>query len=311
MRRAWLLFLACLLLCDTGFSQTPQVKSFESVREELASIEIQIALRLYGEADDYRAITSLKRWMVLDDTSLSLSLGPLMIGQIYSRNQQPRLAFENFVTASSAMGQESAEWAQLLALQELCVGAGAWSECDLGLSKVLEQNPKSERRPLVLYLRSLTAVMRAESLVESQVVQISDAELRTRALELVARRKAYDELPFKTPWLAGTMSAVLPGAGQAYNGRWIDAGLSLVLTGGFGALTWYTWDRWESIPWTVVLGSVTAGFWVGNIVNAVVDSGRINQRLSDDFFRETHEKYWPRIGFDIDQETVQFHWTFQ
>ena len=80
----------------------------------------------------------------------------------------------------------------------------------------------------------------------------------------------------KSPWLAGILSSVVPGAGQAYAGSWQGAAVSLLLNGIFITATV------ELAQNDLYFASATTGmaasiFYVGNILNAVDLVKRFNE----------------------------------
>lgn len=85
----------------------------------------------------------------------------------------------------------------------------------------------------------------------------------------------------KSPRLAGTLSAVLPGAGQMYTGRWSDGLIAFTVNALLIATTVEAFEN--DMP---VLGATTAvfasGWYLGNIYSAVNTAHRHNQRM------ETH-----------------------
>jgi hypothetical protein len=80
----------------------------------------------------------------------------------------------------------------------------------------------------------------------------------------------------KSPWLAGIASAVIPGAGQAYNGNWQASGLAFVLNALFlGATIELAKNR---LPYSAVAsGTVFSITYIGNILSAVQGSNDINR----------------------------------
>jgi len=92
--------------------------------------------------------------------------------------------------------------------------------------------------------------------------------------ELIRR---YQALPRKSPWLAGAMSAVIPGLGRVYIGRWPDGLMSFLLVGltaGLSAQGFH--EDWRDSVRGWVLGSVAALLYVGNVYGSAV--GAIVQR---------------------------------
>jgi len=89
----------------------------------------------------------------------------------------------------------------------------------------------------------------------------------------------------REPVLAGVLSAVIMGAGQAYNGEWLKAGLffggGLVLGGGtLVALNADDCNYGDSCGVAIGFGVAYLGLYVWNIVDAVVSAKRINRSLS-------------------------------
>ena len=80
----------------------------------------------------------------------------------------------------------------------------------------------------------------------------------------------------KRPWLAGVLSAALPGLGQVYAGSWQSAGVSLVLNGLFIGAT-VELARHELYAAAATTGMAGSVFYVGNVLNAVDLAQRYNQ----------------------------------
>jgi hypothetical protein len=92
-----------------------------------------------------------------------------------------------------------------------------------------------------------------------------------------------ESIPRKKPWIAGTMSAVLPGLGKIYAGRSIDGLFSMLL---FGFMTWQSLDgfhdkgRNSSRGWFYAsLGSV---FYVGNIFGSALAAKVVYSQETDE-----------------------------
>lgn len=117
-----------------------------------------------------------------------------------------------------------------------------------------------------------------------------DARQFQRALDLLpdplireqARQafRSYDEASHAhRPWLAGALSAILPGLGQVYAGSWRGAAVALVLNAVLiGATTELVWRR---LYFTAGAAGVAASiFYVGNILNAADLARRENEQAA-------------------------------
>lgn len=103
-----------------------------------------------------------------------------------------------------------------------------------------------------------------------------DAGLRARVLKLHRR---YEARPRKRPWLAGGLSAILPGAGQLYAGSLEGAAVAFALN---GALIGSTVElAREELYFSAAAAGVAASiFYVGNVLNAADLAGRYNERAA-------------------------------
>ena len=102
------------------------------------------------------------------------------------------------------------------------------------------------------------------------------------------------EVPQKSPAAAGVMSAVLPGAGQAYSGEYGRAAISFLLNGLF------IWGMVESFRHDhyVVGGILTLfelGWYSANILNAVNSAEKYNRKKTQEYINglERGEQNFP------------------
>ena len=102
------------------------------------------------------------------------------------------------------------------------------------------------------------------------------APLRAPFSRLRALAKEGPDLPRRSPGLAGTLSAILPGAGQAYAGSTQDGLRHL----GFNAALIYSVvavARSKDWPGAIVVGGVALPFYLGNVLGARLEAQRFNQ----------------------------------
>lgn len=290
----------------------PQAE-FDAYVARQAGLEVQLGLRMYAEFDDFRAITAFRRYQLLQPESAKARfIGSLMIGQIYHRNDKPELstlAFENAARAAETPYHRT--FAYLLGLQQVCLPLSLYVQCRHRLVELTNGELEPELRELVQYQIMYTdVVLRQDGVDEARAQSFESETLRVKAATLVEQDRAFDELRLKRPWLAGTMSAVVPGVGQFYNGRPVDGLLALGVTGAFGVGTYFAFAEAKSISLGVILALLTAGFYSGNIVNAVVDARKINARRYLKFFERLKAEHWPRVAFVIDEDEVLFTYGF-
>ena len=91
-------------------------------------------------------------------------------------------------------------------------------------------------------------------------------------------------LPTRSPFLAGTLSTIVPGAGRLYTGRIGDALNSLFIVGltGWQAYDGFLRDGLSSAKgWT--FGTLCGIFYVGNIYGSVISARVYNRHVTDEF----------------------------
>jgi hypothetical protein len=89
----------------------------------------------------------------------------------------------------------------------------------------------------------------------------------------------------RSPALALVLSAVLPGAGQAYSGHWFDAAQALFFVGAFGVASYAAFRYEQSGDRPYVLTPLTLGvtgvFYLANILGAERTARFYNQRQKE------------------------------
>ena len=101
-------------------------------------------------------------------------------------------------------------------------------------------------------------------------------------------------MPHKSPLLAASLSAVIPGAGKAYTKDWADGVVSLVFV---GLNTWQAWRRFDregaNTVWGYVHGGFALGFYVGNIYGSHKAARMFNNRQKLRLRHETEHLIYP------------------
>jgi hypothetical protein len=108
--------------------------------------------------------------------------------------------------------------------------------------------------------------------------------------ELSAELLEGDLIAQKSPSLAGTLSALLPGAGQLYVGRKRDAVVSFLLNGAFilGAIEAFRKDE-NAVGGILIM--FETGWYAGNIYSAISGAHKYNRKISNDFIGRLENRY--------------------
>lgn len=118
-------------------------------------------------------------------------------------------------------------------------------------------------------------------------------------------------LPRKDPPLAGVLSAVIPGTGQFYVGRYKDGLMALLVNGGFigGALEAFHSGQDVLGGLLVFLGF---SWYTGNIYSAVNSAHKYNRDQEDSLIMDLQNEHgsYLRISEKDDRFFITFKWDF-
>lgn len=105
----------------------------------------------------------------------------------------------------------------------------------------------------------------------------------------------YDEalaLKYKSPFLAGTFSTLLPGAGKVYSGRWQDGMISLLFIAATSFQAYRGFDRKgvkSAYGW--IMSGITFGFYIGNIYGSAKSARLHNRNINSQYIEKVTHYY--------------------
>lgn len=268
MNRLTLSF-ACLILLVCNMSQA------ESDKPSI----LKFGDHLYAEGDYYRAITEYKRFMFLDDVDENKNTIRFRIGMSYFKAEKYESAIRIFRDISRRTENTS-----LIDKSRTMLAACYYETSDYSMTlNTLQDVARNEEDTLPMKIGwcHLMDGNTREAIDTLSTVRDTSKQ-KSESLNLVQKAKLYDELPAKSPATAGILSALLPGAGQVYNGRYRDALTSLILNGLFLWGTIEAFDNDENVAG--VFGAiVSSGWYAGNVYNAVSGSHKLNRNIRKQF----------------------------
>lgn len=262
------------------------------------------AISLLEQHDPYRAITALKHAAWAAGPGARADRANLLIGKLYSDAAQPAAAKLHFRLVEEARRPGLAFPARLLRLQEECLQDRVLIAC----GAELDQTEDSSGLGLVRYLHSYVELQLGRPVPPTLEAEVAPP-LKAKARQLLEAAPRRANLPLKSPVLAGVLSAVLPGAGQVYDGRILDGALALGLT-GLPAFGTYYFARQSNVGLAVGLGLLAAVFYFGSISNAITDARRLNEIAYDRFFGQLQQALWPRLTLAASPDEVNFGYRF-
>jgi hypothetical protein len=285
-------FLNTLVLAGLAFSlravaAEPASNAMSYEREVFLE---SYAASLMRERDYYRAITILKELRFASTSPANQVRYTLEITKAYAKGQRypSALSLTPYVlNAKEASSEDRA--AALMLGGESYLGLKIPFQAELLLKKSVQEAPPCSKTASRSEL--LLGVARADS---------DDWTGASKAFRALSARNTFDsalaaeladkaehaaDRPSRSPIGAAVLSAVFPGAGQAYSGHWVDAAQAFMLVSAFGFASLlaykYEHDRDQPLLLTGVSLSITAIFHVSNILGAERTARFYNQRQRD------------------------------
>jgi len=232
-------------------------------------VQLRVADSFLDEGEYYRAVTEYKRFAILFPGSSKGEYALFRTGIASYRGDEPGDALRAF----EALAERYPGGAYLLPARYfagLCLWkkkdhAGAAEAFDL----IVRSAPDSRFAPRALAARTLVELDRDDPSAAGAVLQRFIADYPehpeiSRIREALALLRQYQELPRKSELLAGFLSAILPGAGYVYAGRYGDGITSFLINALFIAGT-VTAVSNEWYPAAGITGGIGLPFYLGNI----------------------------------------------
>ncbi len=246
---------------------------------------LQFAYDLFIAGEHYRAITEARRYLSLFPGRPQAEEMAKLIGDAYLLAHEwadaiaaydqflqrfpgtPRANAVTFTKAIALLKQGSTPEAERL-FQLILSSAGR------------EKKGEAARWEILLLIRQ-NRFDEAERLLKDRMVR-PEIEPEAGIIEgLLAEKKS---ARYKSPQTAGLLSALLPGSGQFYNGRYEDGTYSFILNALFLVGAWKAFDS-DNYALGGILTIFEIGWYGGGIYGAVGGAHKVNLKIDEDHFR--------------------------
>ncbi len=250
------------------------------------------AEQLMREGEYFRAITEYRRFLFYYPGDLRRPMVHFSIGLAFYRGESYGEALQAFrevtqLYPNTAYGKQAWLWqGESLARQ------GQYAAAEQFYAEITERFPHDAIGHQARYQRAWTLLSRRQWRdAAAQFQQVSPASDLHQSAQLLAQEAlAGEQLPTKSPVLAGILSGLLPGSGQLYNGRLGDALLAFFLNGLFvvGAVE----AVHSNAPAVAgVLSFFEAGWYAGNVYGAVNGAHKYNRHTTETFLRNLDNNF--------------------
>jgi tetratricopeptide (TPR) repeat protein len=258
-------------------------------RESSQAFLERFASSLMRERDYFRAITVYKQLRFASTNSTDRVHYALEIGTAYRRGQRyaSALSMLPLVLNDASASPEQKARAELVG-GESYLGLKVPYQAEVLLNKSILDAPQGSELKVQSSLVLGAALADRDDLdgAKQQFARASQSpRYENAAKEMMQLTDKAASRQNRSPLAAALFSAVLPGAGQAFSGHWVDAAQALFFVGAFGFTSYlaYSYEHEKDRPLvlTTVALSITGLFHVANILGAERTARYYNQRQRD------------------------------
>ena len=298
----------CCLLCVLWAVPIQEIKA-----EQAADQVWGYASHLYQKRDYYRALGEYKRFIFLFPSDERAPEAELQIGRCYRSGGELDKAFNHFIQLFNRRPMEQAGRQALLEMIAIRETQKGYSEGIYWAKRFIEHYPDE---PSIDDVYLLLAWLHIESGDYEQAAitldRISEqSENYSTANSLSQALQQRPDLSKKSPAVAGSMAAILPGSGHLYAGRPGEAATSFLLNAVFiaGAVLAFQHD-------SPVLGGILVffelGWYFGGIRSAVDAAREVNKQTEVEYRQRLKEKYRISLGLEpgIDSVAMSVRFSF-
>jgi len=190
---------------------------------------------LFAEGDYFRAITEYKRFMFSYPHHPRAGQVHLQIGLAYLRGQQWEDARRTFQGIAQQHAPEEVGLEAAFLMGETAYLQGRYMQAIMDLRLLAERVGQTPTGQKARYRLGWSHLRARQWSAAAQAFEAVDplSPLFPSARSLAEAVRQAEELPRKSPALAGALSAVVPGMGHFYTGRLRDGLMALLLNGAF------------------------------------------------------------------------------
>ncbi|MBE9546118.1 MAG: DUF3808 domain-containing protein [Proteobacteria bacterium] len=272
-------FTFLLVICP------PEARGGDNIEKQF-----EYAESLFGDGDFYRAITEYKRFIFFFPEEKKAEKCYLRIGECYFKAKK-------WAEAVDALNVFILKFPYSSMLNDALYLKGRaernlkrYEDALSTFDRIIKAS-SGEYRNKVIYQSALVLVDMEEwkraSETFSQVPK--ESVLSTAASNFSSGLENIGNLPRKSPATAGTLAAIVPGAGHLYTERPRDALVAFLLNGAF---IWAAVELFDDEKY-VAGGVVTffeLGWYSGNIYSAVSSAHKYNRRVKEEFLQNLMDR---------------------
>jgi outer membrane protein assembly factor BamD (BamD/ComL family)/TM2 domain-containing membrane protein YozV len=262
-------------------------------------VQLKIGDAFMQEGEYYRAVTEYKKFLILFPDSAKADYASFGIAMAYFKGEEYGAAARSFL----ALREKYPESGYAIHAGYL-EGYSQWKlknydRTRAALEALAEKYRESEYAPRSLVVICLAALDENKAEVSRRaLVRFLDRYPghpgEENVKEAIVELDRYQELPEKSPVLAGVMSAILPGSGYIYAEHYGDGITAFLINGLFIAGT-ITAIHQENYAVAGIVGGVGVPFYLGNIYGSANAAKKWNLGIRNEVIHKIHLTLAPLI----------------
>jgi TolA-binding protein len=279
----------CLLLLLAALLTALPVRLPAEERVVVLTEEVQLRLAdaFLAEGEYYRAVTEYKKFAILFPGSKKADYALYHMGLAYFHGDELEQAAGIFASVGAAYPSSAYAPASFyqegVSYQRLDMPAKAAA----AFARAEAAAPGSPTARLALLGKSLAEfdqdnIPACRRELERFIATYPGDEKSVKVRDAASLLERYEELPEKSPQIAGLMSALIPGSGHIYAGHYGDGVTAFFLNGLFIAGT-VAALRQENYAVAGVVGVIGVPFYIGNIYGAANAARKFTLGVKRDF----------------------------
>lgn len=176
------------------------------------------------------------------------------------------------------------------------------------LQQFLSEYPKSDLAPRAQFMIATVQMEdkdweKASKTWEQISVKYPNTRFAEASDRLTRMVRSSKLMPKRSPTFSGLLSAVIPGLGQAYSGRFLDGLQSLTVVGTIGAGTAYYINQ-EQSEVAIPVGLLGLFFYAGNVYGGVQAAKTFNNRQEDKFLDGLRDEIFESGLFSMSRSQI-------
>jgi len=263
-----------------------------------ADKQFSFADALFKEGDYYRAITEYKRFNFFFADHRLVAKSTYRISESYYMAKRWQDAIESFTSFTSKY-RESSMFTDALYLKGMAEKQLKRYDNALATFQEIITLKSESYTDKALYQSAIVLMEMGEweKARKTFLLIPKDSPLCISSNIISSGLEHIDEIPQKSPIVAGTLAAILPGAGHLYTERPGDALVSFLLNGAF-ILAAVELFHHENYIAGGIITFFEIGWYSGNIYSAISSAHKYNKKTREDFIEHLKDSNMISLAYN-------------